>query len=109
MKDNFKEKKSCRKTLPRRPNVLIIGIQTPSNQKAQLILHEEEIIFCICAVHYIGSILVVYIVYIVYCDLPEVVDTRQSLHNDSGKLSMPASDQGQRVETCCAKRRKKRY
>ena len=45
LKDNFKEKKSYTKTLPRIPIVLIIGIQAPSNQKAQLILQEEEILF----------------------------------------------------------------
>ena len=34
---------------------------------------------------FIGSLLVVYII---YCGLPEVVDTRQSLDNDSGKFIM---------------------
>ena len=38
-KDNLKKKEKLQEDLPRRPNVLIIGIQTPSNQKAQLILN----------------------------------------------------------------------
>ena len=85
-------KEKLQEDLPRRPNVLIIGIQTPSNQKAQLILQEEEIIFWYLTVYlqYIGSIYS--IKYIVYCGLPEVVDTRQCIDNDSGKFIMVKID-----------------